>query len=156
MCYNIFGEYMKKLILIFLGIILFTGCGSKSVMKCSYKSKDSDKKINLSYKVKHKGNKVTGVKSVEKVTSSDSSIINSYKEDVEEFYEPFKYIDNYNYKIKSNNKSIKVTISIDYSKIDLSEMIMIDPNIEQLMEDGYIDLELMKISYENLGLECKK
>ena len=147
---------MKKLLLVFFGIILFTGCNSRNVMKCSYKSKDSDKTISLSYKVKHKGSKVVSVKSVEKVTSNDQSIIDSYKDDVESFYEPFKYIDNYNYKIKSNNKSITVTTSIDYSKIDLSEMIMIDPDIEQLMDDGYIDIDQMKISYENLGLECKK
>lgn len=147
---------MKKLLLVFFGIILFTGCNSRNVMKCSYKSKDSDKTISLSYKVKHKGSKVLAVKSVEKVTSNDKSIIDSYKEDVEDFYEPFKYVDNYSYKIKSNNKSITVNTSIDYSKIDLNEMMMIDPDIEQLMEDGYIDLDLMKISYENLGLECKK
>lgn len=147
---------MKKLLLVFFGIILFTGCNSRNVMKCSYKSKDSDKTISLSYKVKHKGSKVLAVESVEKVTSNDKSIIDSYKEDVEDFYEPFKYVDNYSYKIKSNNKSITVNTSIDYSKIDLNEMMMIDPDIEQLMEDGYIDLDLMKISYENLGLECKK
>jgi len=147
---------MKKLLLIFFGIILFTGCNSRNVMKCSYKSNDSDKTISLSYKVKHKGSKVLAVESVEKVTSNDKSIIDSYKEDVEDFYEPFKYVDNYSYKIKSNNKSITVNTSIDYSKIDLNEMMMIDPDIEQLMEDGYIDLDLMKISYENLGLECKK
>lgn len=147
---------MKKLLLVFFGIILFTGCNSRNVMKCSYKSKDSDRTISLSYKVKHKGSKVLAVESVEKVTSNDKSIIDSYKEDVEDFYEPFKYVDNYSYKIKSNNKSITVNTSIDYSKIDLNEMMMIDPDIEQLMEDGYIDLDLMKISYENLGLECKK
>lgn len=147
---------MKKLLLVFFGIILFTGCSSRNVMKCSYKSKDSEKTISLSYKVKHKGSKVLAVESVEKVISNDKSIIDSYKEDVEDFYEPFKYVDNYSYKIKSNNKSITVNTSIDYSKIDLNEMMMIDPDIEQLMEDGYIDLDLMKISYENLGLECKK
>lgn len=147
---------MKKLLLVFFGIILLTGCSSRNVMKCSYKGKEDDRTIDLSYKIKHKGSKVVSVKSVEKVTSNDQSIIDSYKDDVESFYEPFKYIDNYNYKIKSNNKSITVTTSIDYSKIDLSEMIMIDPDIEQLMDDGYIDIDQMKISYENLGLECKK
>lgn len=147
---------MKKLLLVFFGIILLTGCSSRNVMKCSYKAKEDDRTIDLSYKIKHKGSKVVSVKSVEKVTSNDQSIIDSYKDDVESFYEPFKYIDNYNYKIKSNNKSITVTTSIDYSKIDLSEMIMIDPDIEQLMVDGYIDIDQMKISYENLGLECKK
>lgn len=147
---------MKKLLLVFFGIILLTSCSSRNVMKCSYKSKEDDRIIDLSYKIKHKGSKVVSVKSVEKVTSNDQSIIDSYKDDVESFYEPFKYIDNYNYKIKSNNKSITVTTSIDYSKIDLSEMIMIDPDIEQLMDDGYIDIDQMKISYENLGLECKK
>lgn len=147
---------MKKLLLVFFGIILFTGCGAKNIMKCSYKSKDHDRTIDLSYSVKYKGNKVKSVKSVEKVSSSDLDVINSYKEDVEFFYEPFKYIDYYKYNIKSNDKSITVTTSIDYTKIDLNEMIMIDPNIEQLIDDGYIDLELMKISYENLGLKCKK
>ena len=147
---------MKKLLLVFFGIILLTGCSSRNVMKCSYKAKEDDRTIDLYYKIKHKGSKVVSVKSVEKVTSNDQSIIDSYKDDVESFYEPFKYIDNYNYKIKSNNKSITVTTSIDYSKIDLSEMIMIDPDIEQLMDDGYIDIDQMKISYENLGLECKK
>ncbi len=151
-----FGECMKKIFFVFVGIILFTGCSSKNVMKCSYKSKESDRTIDLSYKVKHKGSKVLSVKSVEKVTSSDSDIISSYKADVEGFYEPFKYIDNYSYKIKLNDKHITVTTFIDYSKIDLNEMIMIDPDIEQLMNDGYIDLDQMKISYENLGLECKK
>ena len=147
---------MKKLLLVFFGIILLTGCSSRNVMKCSYKSKESDRAIDLSYKIRYKGDKVVSVKSVEKVTSSDSHIILSYKDDVESFYEPFNYIDNYSYKIKSNNNSITVTTSIDYNKIDLNEMMMIDPDIEQLMNDGYIDIDQMKISYENLGLECKK
>ena len=147
---------MKKLLLVFFGIILLTGCSSRNVMKCSYKAKEDDRTIDLSYKIKYRGSKVVSVKSVEKVTSSDSDIISSYRDDVELFYEPFSYIDNYNYKIKSNNKNITVTTSIDYSKIDLNEMIMIDPDIEQLMNDGYIDIDQMKISYENLGLECKK
>ena len=147
---------MKKLFLIAIGVILFTGCKSKNVMECSYKSKESDRTIDLSYKVKYKGNKVISVKSVEKVTSNDSDIISSYRNDVESFYESIEDIDNYNYKIKSDNDSITVTTSIDYNKIDLNEMIMIDPDIEQLIDNGEIDINLMKISYENLGLECKK
>lgn len=147
---------MKKLFLIAIGVILFTGCKSRNIMECSYKSKEDDRTIDLSYKVKYKGSKVISVKSVEKVISNDSDIISSYKDDVEAFYEPFKYIEDYNYKIKSSGDSITVTTSINYNKIDLNEMIMIDPDIEQLMNNGYIDLEQMKISYENLGLECKK
>lgn len=155
MCYNILGENMKKVGILFF-LLCLAGCGSRNIMECSYKSKENDRNIDLFYKIKHKGNRVTSVKSVEKVTSNDSSIIESYKNDVDVFYEPFKVIDNYSYKIKSNNKGITVTTSIDYSKIDLNDMIMIDPDIEQLMDEGYIDIDLMKVSYENLGLTCKK
>ena len=150
------GENMKKLFLIIIGVVLFTGCKSRNVMECSYSSKEDDRTINLSYKVKHRGSRVLSVKSIEKVTSTDPDIISSYKDSVEAFYEPFTYIDNYNYKIKSDSKSITVTATINYNKIDLDEMIMLDPDIEQLMDNGYIDIDILKISYEELGLECKK
>ena len=147
---------MKKFIFVLSMFFIFTGCGSKSVMTCSYKSTENNAKMDLSYTVKYKGENVISVKSVEKVESDDSDIIHDYKIMVEDMYAPYSDLSNYTYNVVVEGNTLTSTTIINYDKINLDDMIMIDPNIQQLIKGNKINIDLMKISYENLGLTCKK
>ena len=146
---------MKKFFILFM-VFVFTGCGSKKVMSCSYKSTQNNVKMDLSYTVNYKGNNVINVKSVEKIESDDSEVLHDYKVMVEEMYAPYSNISNYTYEIDVNGNTLTSTTNINYKKINLNDMIEIDPNIQQLIKDNNINIDLMKLSYENLGLTCKK
>ena len=147
---------MKKILFVFLGIILFTGCGSKKIMKCSYKSENDEASFDLSYIVKYKGYRVISVKSTERITSSNPEVIDFQKANAQSFYEPYSFVDYYNYNIQSDENSVTVTFDVDYTKVDFDELLMIDPDYIQLMDEDYVDIDQLKISYEDLGLECKK
>lgn len=150
------GENMKKLFLIVIGVILFTGCKSKNVMECSFESDDGETSIVASYIVKYKGDKVTKVNSVEKITSSNPDFIDYQKESIRSYYEPFSLVDNYNYELKFDDENITITFDVDYEHIDFDQLLMIEPGYSDLMVEDYIDIDQLKISYEDENLICKK
>lgn len=154
---------MKKRYLLLAVIIpiifLVTGCTSlkniEKSMTCSRSMNQNDMRTNLNYKVFYKNNYVTRVKSEESIETSSTSTLNTYKEQIEKIYSPYKDIKFYQYNVTINGNKLVSTVDINYAKIDTKKLIEIDSANSQLINDGKVKLSSVKSLYEQLGATCK-
>lgn len=119
---------MKKflVLIVCVSMLLLTGCGSEKTLKCSRTVNQSNIKMDLSYNVNYKGKYVTKIKSTEKITSDDSSVLDTYKKQLEATTASLKNIEHYDHDIKIDGNTLTSTINIDYTKIDTKKLIEID------------------------------
>ena len=112
-------------------------------------------KTSLSYKISYKGDYVTRVKSEESIETSDTSTLNTYKEQIEKIYNPYKDVKYYQYDVRIDGNKLVSTVDINYEKIDTDKLIKIDSANSQLINDGKVKVSSVKSLYEQLGATCK-
>lgn len=145
----------KELIVACLSLLLLTGCGSEKTMKCTRTLNQSGLKFDLSYEVTYKGNVVSKVHSVEKITS-ETEDLELYKEQVEKTYAPYTDIEYYDTNVTIDGDVLTSTADIDYSKIDVDKMIEVDSANQNLFKDGKVHLDDITSIYEAAGATCEK
>ena len=112
-------------------------------------------KTNLNYKVTYSGDYVNRVQSEESIETSDTTTLNTYKEQIEKIYTPYKDIKYYTYNVTIDGNKLVSTVDINYAKIDTKKLIEIDSANSQLINDGKVKLSSVKSLYEQLGATCK-
>lgn len=147
-----------KLLLVVLLALIVTGCAQQEekTMTCTRTLNQGDLKMELNYTVVYQGDYVKKVKSVEKITSEDSSVLEAYKSQVEELYTPYDKIDYYDTKVTIDGNTMTSTADIDYEKIDVDKLIEIDSATSQLFTDGKIKVETLESVYNQVGATCTK
>lgn len=140
-----------------LVVFLVTGCSSseKKTMTCTRTMNQSGMKTNLNYKVTYSGDYVNRVQSEESIETSDTTTLNTYKEQIEKIYTPYKDIKYYTYNVTIDGNKLVSTVDINYAKIDTKKLIEIDSANSQLINDGKVKLSSVKSLYEQLGATCK-
>ena len=150
---------MKKIIILGVALlILVTGCGTEKEKKmiCTRTSNMNGVKIDLRYEVTYQGNNVNKVESTEKVESDSKETLNTYKEAVENLYSNFDNIENYKYNVIIEGYTLTSTVNIDYTKIDINELLEIDSSVQQLLNDNKkVDLDKITQVYESAGAVCE-
>lgn len=145
-------------------LLIATGCGKEEeqkeleakVLTCAgTKTVQKGVEMDLNYKVTYKGDYVTLVETNETVTSDNKKVLETFKEQVEELYSPYKDVEHYEYDVKIDGKKLVSTTNINYEKVDTNKLIEIDENNKSLIKDGKIKLDDIKLTYELLGVECK-
>lgn len=149
----------KYLLLAVISIfaLLLTGCGNNNeekIMTCSRTLNQNNMKTSLNYTVTHKNSYVTNVKSVETIESDDTTLLETYKSQIESIYSPYKDIKYYDYAVTIDGNTLTSTVNIDYEKIDTNKLIEIDSANSSLFENGKISIKTMKSVYEQLGATC--
>lgn len=154
-------SFSKYLLVLLIGIILLTGCSKKEeaakTTTCKRITTLSDNiKMDLKYTITYnKKEYVTKVYSIETVTSDNTSVLNSYKTQVEKVYEPYKDIKYYDYDVRIENKKLISEVTIQYDKIDTDKMIKIDSANSNLIKDGKVKLDDIKTYYTSMGITCE-
>lgn len=140
-----------------LVVFLVTGCSSseEKTMTCTRTMNQSGIKTNLNYKVTYSGDYVNRVQSEESIETSDTTTLNTYKEQIENVYTPYKDVEYYTYNVTVNGNKLVSTVDINYAKIDTKKLIEIDSANSQLINDGKVKLSSVKSLYEQLGATCK-
>lgn len=140
-----------------LVVFLVTGCSSseEKTMTCTRTMSQSAMKTNLNYKVTYSGDYVNRVQSEESIETSDTTTLNTYKEQIEKIYTPYKDIKYYTYNVTIDGNKLVSTVDINYAKIDTKKLIEIDSANSQLINDGKVKLSSVKSLYEQLGATCK-
>ena len=137
---------MKKSFII-LGILLLlvTGCGqtqAEEKMVCTRTVNMNNVEMDLRYEVYYEGDNVNKVQSTEKVISDDEATLQTYQDQVESIYSNFDNVEHYNYEVSIEGDTLTSTTDIDYTKIDMDQLLEIDSSVEQLLNDnGKIDLD---------------
>lgn len=124
-------------------------------MTCTRTMSQSGMKTNLNYKVTYSGDYVNRVQSEESIETSDTTTLNTYKEQIEKIYTPYKDIKYYTYSVTIDGNKLVSTVDINYAKIDTKKLIEIDSANSQLINDGKVKLSSVKSLYEQLGATCK-
>lgn len=140
-----------------LVVFLVTGCSSskEKTMTCTRTMNQSGMKTNLNYKVTYSGDYVNRVQSEESIETSDTTTLNTYKEQIEKIYTPYKDVKYYTYNVTVNGNKLVSTVDINYAKIDTKKLIEIDSANSQLINDGKVKLSSVKSLYEQLGATCE-
>ena len=140
-----------------LVVFLVTGCSSseEKTMTCTRTMNQSGMKTNLNYKVTYSGDYVNRVQSEESIETDDTTTLNTYKEQIENIYKPYKDIEYYTYNVTVDGNKLVSTVDINYAKIDTKKLIEIDSANSQLINDGKVKLSSVKSLYEQLGATCK-
>ena len=140
-----------------LVVFLVTGCSSseEKTMTCTRTMNQSGIKTSLNYKVTYSGDYVNRVQSEESIETSDTTTLNTYKEQIEKIYTPYKDVKYYTYNVTVNGNKLVSTVDINYAKIDTKKLIEIDSANSQLINDGKVKLSSVKSLYEQLGATCE-
>ena len=150
---------MKKFLflVVCISMLVLTGCGAEKekTLKCSRTVNQSNIKMDLSYNVNYKGKYVTTIKSTEKITSDDSTVLDTYKKQLESTTASLRNIKHYNHNIKIDGDTLTSTIDIDYTKIDTKKLIELDSSMKQLIKNGKVSVQDIKSLYGQLGVTCK-
>ena len=151
---------IKYLLLVLLMIFLITGCQSEETSKtmvCSRTINQDAISMDLKYTVTYKGKYVEKVESIEKITTDDTTVLDTYKQAVETTYQPYSKIDNYSYDVKVEGNTLISTVMADYTKIDYKKMLEVDTANQQIFtDDGKVKLETIESFYTKLGTNCTK
>ena len=155
---------MKKIIILGVALlILVTGCGQGNTtakeekMICTRTANLNGVEMDLRYEVTYEGENVNRVQTTEKVTTDSEDTLQQYKQQVENIYSNFDNIEHYNYNVEINGNTLTSTTDIDYTKIDIDELLAIDSSIQQLLNDNdKIDLDSITQVYESAGATCDK
>ncbi len=140
-----------------LVVFLVTGCSSseEETMTCTRTMNQSGMKTNLNYKVTYSGDYVNRVQSEESIETDDTTTLNTYKEQIENIYKPYKDIEYYTYNVTIDGNKLVSTVDINYAKIDTDKLLEIDSANSQLINNGKVKLSSVKSLYEQLGATCK-
>ena len=151
---------MKKIIVLGIALLVFiTGCGAEPEQKmvCTRTGNMNGIKMDFRYEVYYQGQDVNKVETKEIIESDSQETLNTYKTTIENLYSNFDNIENYNYKVTINGNTLTSTTDIDYTKIDIDELLKIDSSIEQLLNDSKkIALDKITQIYESAGAVCKE
>ncbi len=164
----------KKLIILGIAsIALLTGCGQQNENKyttgventeptekqmvCTRTTNMNGVEMDLRYEVYYEGENVNRVQTTEKVKSDSQEVLNQFKDQVETLYSNFDDIENYNYNVTIEGNLLTSTTDINYTKINMDELLAVDSSIEQLLNDNdKIDLDTIIQVYEAAGATCEE
>ena len=139
-------------------LLLVTGCGNNNSMEsmtCTRTMNQSGIKTSLKYNVKYKGDYVSRIKTVETVETDSSDILNTYKEQIESLYSPYKDVEYYDYNVDVVDNKLTSTVDINYEKVDTDKLLEVDASNGQIIKDGKILIDDVRDLYESLGATCK-
>lgn len=154
---------MKKILSVLslcmiVGII--SGCGDKKerTISCDLSQTLAAYELKSNYKIYATGDVVNKVETVETVTSSDESILDTFETSLNTQYETAnKTYGGYTYKITNSDSKVESKVTIDYSKVDMDKMIKDNTAMKsyvngknRLTVDGALKI------YEALGAVCEK
>ena len=150
---------MKKIIILGVALlILVTGCasGEEKKLVCTRTANMNGLEMDFRYEVYYQGKNVNKVKTTEKVTSDSETTLETLESQTKALYSNFDNIENYNYKVTINGNTLTSTTDIDYTKIDIDELLEIDSSVQQLLnDDKKIDLDKITQIYESAGAICE-
>lgn len=139
-------------------ILLVTGCGNDKnmlSMTCTRTMDQNGIKTSLKYNVKYKDEYVSRIKMIETIETTNTDILNSYKEQIESLYAPYKEVEYYEYNVNINDNKLTSTTDINYEKVDTDKLLEIDTSNGQIIKDGKILIDDVRDLYESLGATCK-
>ena len=111
--------------------------------------------LDAVYKAFYKGEYVNKVETVEKIYSSDTSMLNAFKSSVESTYQSnnAKY-GGYNYSVTIDGTVLTSNATINYEVLNVAKMVEDEPSMKPYTKDNKMTVNGVKAIYESLGATC--
>ncbi len=138
-------------------VLLITGCDNDGMnsMICTRTMDQNNIKTSLKFNIEYKDDYVSRVKRVETIETTNSDVLDTYKEQIEALYSPYKGVEYYEYNVDIADNKLTSTVDINYDKVDTDKLLEIDSANGTLIKDGKININDIKSVYEDLGAICK-
>ena len=154
---------MKKIIItsiIILLIVLTIVIGynikiSSGILVCTNNYDEDNVSFKTIYQVEYKNKYATKLVSVETIETYDNTLLNDYKTNLEMMYFKFNQIPYYENTISIKENKLTSKTVIDYSKIDLNELISVDSSFNEVIKNNKISINQLKKQYKETGAICK-
>lgn len=158
--------------LLLLLVITITGCTKKTESGTTINSESdmSDKKgvltctreatglnnsaVELSYEVNYKNGYITKLHSIEKVTSSNEEVLETYRSAYEKIFEAYKDLEYYENSVTDEGKTVVSDTVIEYDKVDLDKLKEIENTKDSVIKDGKVALKDWLKFAEKFGTKC--
>lgn len=145
-----------------ISIFLITACKSEtekevskfSVINCTRNASADNAKVSLEYKVYYKGDYIQILNSVEKITSSSSSVLDEYEVAYQKIFSAYDGLDYYENTITRKDDSVISETTINYGKIDTDQLLEIEGEEDNVIEDGKVKVSTWISFAEKLGATC--
>lgn len=151
---------MKKrmIILIFLVLILFTGCGKKpyKTMKCFGNTMLDDIQLIANYTIVYQDEYALKMTSEEKMITENKEKLDMYEAQIKSIQGPYDDIKYYNYEIIRDDNSLKHITVIDYEKVSYDDLVFINENNGKVYTNGKVYIDTLEKEYQQMGMICEK
>lgn len=156
----------KKIIsyitIIFMGVILITGCGDTelnktdgmSVIHCTRTGEATGIDVSMEYNIYYQGDYVKILNSIETVTSKDSSKLDQYENAYKSVFKAYEGLEYYDNNVTRTTDSVKSETTINYGKIDIDKLLSIEGEEDNVVEDGKVKLSTWISFAEKYGATC--
>ncbi len=172
---------MKKIFLLGVAFLFFlTGCSSRldsnssigpnqnemipssldddtlRTMTCTGQATVSDGvESEIFYHLTYRGLYVEQIHTEERFHSDNTAYLSAYRQYVEEGYQPYRDLDYYHYDVTLDKTELRISVDIDYTRVDTKKMLQIDPENASIIQDGKVLVSTMKTLYESVGAVCE-
>ena len=154
---------MKKIIIsttiiIVLILTVIIGYNIKiysGTLVCTNTYEEDSVSFKTTYKVEYKKKYVTKLVSIETINTYDVTLLNDYKTNLEMMYLRFNEIPHYQNTISIKENTLTSKTIINYSKIDLDELIKVDSSFNEVIKNNKVSISKLKKQYVSTGAYCK-
>ena len=175
---------MKKrnsLLIIFICCLFITGCGSKDVesentpvvnkvsimdsiedgesgkLRCSREAFANEGiDVELTNEIEYKNGYITMLYSVDKITSSSQSDLDTYEDAYKKIAKNYEGLKYYDITITRSSNSVTNDVVINYEKIDTKKLLDIEGEEDNVIVNGKVALETWVGFAEQFGTVCEK
>lgn len=153
-------KYFSRIIIFLVILCILVGCDNTNNYKmitCTKKANlsDSNTTADLEYKIYYEDDYVMKTISTEKITSSDTKILQEYEDSYKDVFKKYKDIKYYDNTVTKKENTVTSTTIINYAKIDSKKIIEIEGEEGNIFTDnGKVKLDNLLKVYKKYGSSC--
>ena len=127
------------------------------MLKCNTKAEAGDGiDVDLNYSVKYKNGNILELISIQKVTSDNQDSLDLYENAYKNIAKNYNGLNYYDKNIVRDSNSVTYTITINYDKIDLKELLAIEGAEDNIVKSGKAKLSLWLELAGKMGTTCEE
>ena len=123
-------------------------------MICTYSTTTDVYAIKSKYVVTYKNKIVSNIYTEEIFTNNDEKSLKDYKSQLENLYQPYSSLNDYDYEIVLKDNQVISKININYGKIDIEKFKKIDTSNSKILTNNKVKINTIKKIYKNNGARC--
>ena len=126
-------------------------------LKCSTEAEAGEGiEVDLNYTIKYKKGNILELVSVQKITSSDQDSLKTYEDAYASIAKNYDGLNYYVTNIVRDSNAVTYTITINYDKIDMDELLAIEGAEDNIIKNGKAKLSLWLDLAGQMGTVCEE